>query len=240
MRTRVFIGDIQGCRVELDALLDRIGFDPVRHEVWCVGDLVNRGPDNVGVLRRLRSIGANSVLGNHDLNLLAVASGLREPRPRDTIADVLEAPDRHELLAWLRARPLVQTWPDLVLVHAGLHPGWIDPRRVAVPLETRIRAGRLPLSEPDLRFLVGVRHCDARGRRPDDDRHPGDRYRPWDHFYRGRRTVVFGHWSMRGRVQEERIRGLDTGCVWGGALTAWMAEDDHWVRVPARRAYAKP
>lgn len=237
-RRRVFVGDIQGCADELEELLDVIAFDPQRQELIAVGDLVNRGPDSARVLRRLIDLGADSVLGNHDLHLLACAVGSRKPQPRDTIAPLLAAADRDELLDWLRQRPLVRGWDDVVVVHAGLHPAWDAPEAVVRPLEAAIRGGALPLADERLRFLTRVRHCDAQGNRPQDDAHPGPGFAPWDDFYRGSRIVVFGHWAVRGLVRRPRVRGLDTGCVWGGTLTAWLAEEDRIVSVKARRAYA--
>ena len=240
MHERIFIGDVQGCLAELEALLDALAYDPARHELWFAGDLVNRGPASAATLRRAIELDAGSVLGNHDLHLLAAAQGVRRARKTDTFGDVLAAPDRDALLAWLQARPLVVEWDDLVLVHAGLHPGWTDLRAVAAPLEARIAKGELPLDDPDLQFLTRVRHCTARGERPKNDIDPGPGYAPWDEHYRGERTVVCGHWSQRGVVCRDRLRSLDGGCVWGGELAAWLADRDRTVRVPARRAYQKP
>ncbi len=240
MGQRVFVGDVQGCATELDELLEALDQRRECHEVWLVGDLVNRGPDSLGVLRRAIDRGLHAVLGNHDLHLLDVASGSRPLKPGDSFGDVLEAPDRDDLLAWLRSRPLVAQWDDVLCVHAGLHPRWEDPRAVAAPLERAIAAGRRVSDDPDLAFLVRVRHCDAGGRRPADDLDPGPGFRPWDAFYRGERTVAFGHWSMRGLVVGERVRGLDTGCVWGGRLSAWLSGSDRIVSVPARATHARP
>jgi len=236
-RSRVFVGDIQGCADELDELLEALAYDPERHALWAVGDLVNRGPASARALRRLIEVGAGSVLGNHDLRLLTTAASGRSPRPEDTFQDVLSAPDRETLLAWLRARPLVRLWDDVVLVHAGLHPKWSDPKQIAAPLEAAIARGELPAGDPDLSFLVSVRHCDANGKRPRDDLDPGEGFAPWDHWYAGERTVVCGHWAARGFVRTERVCSLDSGCVWGGALTAWIYEEDRYVSVPARAAY---
>jgi bis(5'-nucleosyl)-tetraphosphatase (symmetrical) len=234
---RVFLGDVQGCADELDDLLGALGYDPTRHQLWFAGDLVNRGPASVRVLRRVIELGAESVLGNHDVHLLAVAAGLEPKRDADTFDDVLAAPDGAALLAWLRHRPLVETWDDVVLVHAGVHPAWDDPKAVALPLEQRIAAGDLPLDDPALWFLTNVRECTAAGEpvEPADGPHPGAA--AWDRFYRGRRVVVCGHWASRGLVVRERLRALDSGCVWGGRLTAWIAEEDRLVSVPARRVY---
>lgn len=233
----MFIGDVQGCADELEDLLAALAYDASRLALYFVGDLVNRGPASARVLRRVIELGAGTVLGNHDLHLLAAAAGRRTPRPDDTLQDVLEAPDREALLAWLRRQPLVRTWDDIVLVHAGIHPHWRDPKAVASRLERAIAAGELPLDDPDLRFLIRVRHCNAAGVPAPTGDSPGPEWRPWDDFYRGERLVVCGHWAQRGLVRKERLRAIDTGCVWGGRLTAWIAEDDRIVSVPARRRY---
>jgi bis(5'-nucleosyl)-tetraphosphatase (symmetrical) len=231
---RIFVGDIQGCCDELRRLLDRLGFDPATDDLQPVGDFVNRGPDNAGVLRLMRDVAAGGVLGNHDLHLLCVAAGKRAEKGADTIGDVLAAPDRNELLAWLASRPFVRAWADVILVHAGLDPRWKNPERVLTGLD--------PLRpSPQAEFATHVRYCTADGRRPESDHEdPGPPFAPWYRFYREKRTVVFGHWSARGLVAEPRIRGLDTGCVWGGKLTAWIAEEDRFVAVAAKKAYARP
>jgi len=249
-RQRVFIGDLQGCADELEDLLEAFGHDPKAHELWFAGDLVNRGPASARALRRVIELGANSVLGNHDLHLLAAAAGVRRASARDTFDDILQAPDREELLAWLRSRPLVREWNDIWLVHAGLRPAWTDPRAVAAPLEQALRRGDLPLRDPDLAFLTRVRHCDAQGVRPgqhsgatEPDEAPAipvRQFAPWNVHYRGVRTVVCGHWAARGLVIEDRLRALDSGCVWGKRLTAWLADEDRIVSVPARRQYQRP
>jgi bis(5'-nucleosyl)-tetraphosphatase (symmetrical) len=234
------VGDVQGCADELEDLLGALAFDPERHELWFAGDLVNRGPASARALRRAIELGADGVLGNHDLHLLAVARGERSLRERDTIGDVLGAPDREKLLAWLARRRLVVAWDDVLLVHAGLHPAWDDPVAVARPLEARIARGEIKWDDEALRFLTCVRHCDASGARPADDERPGPEFAPWDHFYRGERVVVCGHWASRGVVCRERLRALDSACVWGGRLTAWIAEEDRLVSVPARRVWQRP
>jgi len=238
MPRRIFIGDVQGCREELERLLERLRFDPSTDVLHPVGDLVNRGPDSLGTLRLLKALDAQAVLGNHDLHLLQVAAGLRRERRRDTLAAVLAAEDREELLAWLAALPFVRRLEDLWLVHAALHPRWTDP--------VAALAGADPLAPtPAALFAVRARYCDPEGRLPErDDGPPGPPFRPWHELYRpedhGGRTVVFGHWSVQGLLVRPHLRGLDTGCVWGKELTAWIAEEDRIVAVPARRAYAPP
>lgn len=123
------VGDLQGCDREFGALLARIGFDASRDRLWLVGDLVNRGPRSAEVLRRVMALGdcVTTVLGNHDLHLLACAwvPGV-QPRRRDTLDGILNAPDRDALLAWLRRQPLLHHDAALgyTLVHAGLPPSW--------------------------------------------------------------------------------------------------------------------
>lgn len=120
------IGDIQGCARSLDRLLEQIRFDPAIDRLWCVGDLVNRGPASLRVLRYLKRLGpsAQVVLGNHDLFLLAVAEGIVPLRPKDTIQDILAADDRTEILGWLRQQPLHYHEGSYFMVHAGLLPQW--------------------------------------------------------------------------------------------------------------------
>ena len=133
--TTYAIGDIQGCARSFDALLEAIAFDPGADRLWLAGDLVNRGPDSLGVLRRVMALGDRAVvvLGNHDLHLLAIVSGVRPPWEGDTFDEILAAPDRDELVDWLRCRPLLHYDPAIrtVLVHAGLPPGWSLEKAVA-------------------------------------------------------------------------------------------------------------
>ena len=203
MTRRIFIGDIQGCLEPLERLLVAVGFDAARDTLYPVGDLVNKGPDSIGVLRRLRDLGAMPVLGNHDL------SWLRKGR---VVGQGLER--------WLREQPIVRTFDDIILVHAGLHPHWTDAH-----LER--------LKKDDVDFAVTVRYCDPDGRRPASDWPvPGPPFRPWDEFLKLRRRVVFGHWARRGLDCTAKVVGLDSGCVYGGPLSAWIAEEDRIVQVP--------
>jgi len=234
---RIFIGDIQGCCAELQRLLDAVAYDPAQDELHPVGDLVNRGPDSLGTLRLLKSLGAKGVLGNHDVHLLRVAAGLRTARKQDTLDELLAAPDRDELLAWLREIPFVRKWDDVWLVHAALHPAWGDPENELHGLD--------PLA-PDARidFATRARYSGPTGETPRSDWPPPPApYAPWfEHWFASRvgdhRTVVYGHWARMNLVLRPRLRGLDSGCVWGGKLSAWIAEDDRIVQVAAERAYA--
>ncbi|MFT5285060.1 MAG: bis(5'-nucleosyl)-tetraphosphatase (symmetrical) [Planctomycetota bacterium] len=231
----IFIGDIQGCRAELEALLKACQFDPANDVLLPVGDLVNRGPDCLGTLRLLRSLNAQAVLGNHDLHLLRVADGSRTLKPSDTFSDILEADDREELLNWLRGQPFVRASDSFLVVHAGIHPQWSDPVSVLKDLN--------PLdTHPDSDFATRVRTCNEFGERPEE---PGSSsnsaYEPWHHFIAPQpgRTIVFGHWAAQGLLDRPGLRGLDTGCVWGNRLTAWIAEENRFVDVPAARVYCE-
>ncbi len=257
--TRYAIGDLQGCYEELRALLAQLKFSPDRDRLWLVGDLVNRGPKSLEVLRFVRSLGDNAVvvLGNHDLHLLAVAFGTRRKRKSDTLDEILAAPDRDALLEWLITRPLahLDERGDL-MVHAGLVPQWTVGMAVALArevesaLRTNPRAlfdnmyGDEPhrwnetLSGPErLRFVINVltrlRVCTndgavdlkMKGKPPRGD----SELRPWfdleDRASRDTR-IVFGHWSALGLTMRNNVVGLDSGCVWGGALTALDLDAD--------------
>ncbi len=232
----IFVGDVQGCREELEELLETLRFDPAADALHPVGDLVNRGPDSAGCLRVLRAAGAGGVVGNHDLALLAAAAGERAPGERDTFGDVLAADDREELLDWLAARPFARLVGDVATVHAGFSPAWTDPLARLADQDPRAPGD-------DGWYAVTVRYCDVDGRLPDRKLSaPEPPFLPWhERFDRravGGRTVVFGHWATQGLLLKEGFRGLDSGCVWGGALSAWIAEEDRVVQVPARRAHA--
>jgi bis(5'-nucleosyl)-tetraphosphatase (symmetrical) len=238
---RWFVGDVHGCARELDDLLVALKPDPSRDELWSVGDLVNRGPDSAAALRLFRDAGGRGVLGNHDLYALRAAAFEIPREGDDTLAGLLAAPDGPELLAWLAAWPAIVLLPGgprrgICLVHAGLHPAWTDPGLVAERLLDAPAAARR--ADPDLAFATLVRCCTAEGRPADSpDARSGcsPPSSPWDTFYRGERFVVHGHWAQRGLHRTERVLGLDTGCAWGGRLSAWCPEEDRLVQVPARR-----
>lgn len=251
------IGDIQGCFASLEALLARVGFGP-SDRVWLVGDLVNRGPGSLEVLRWARALHADgrlqAVLGNHDLHLLARARGLRARAKRDTLEEVLAAPDRDELLAWLGGLPLLVREGERLLVHAGLLPAWTpeEAERLAAAASARLRDDpeflaaryRKPRPQGELQRAVDaltlMRCVDAEGR-------PDTRYKgglegvpaglvPWFRAP-GRRSlgveVVCGHWAALGLHRADGVAALDTGCVWGGALTALRLEDGAVFQQPA-------
>ena len=125
---RYAVGDIQGCYDPLQRLLEQVNFDPASDTLVCVGDLVNRGPKSLKVVRLLRSLGpaCETVLGNHDIHLLAMIYGIRKPRPNDTLSKLLNAPELPEIAEWLRGLPLlIQNKSDKSIVcHAGIYPWW--------------------------------------------------------------------------------------------------------------------
>ncbi|WP_140630679.1 symmetrical bis(5'-nucleosyl)-tetraphosphatase [Methylibium rhizosphaerae] len=248
------IGDVQGCCDALDRLLAEIGFSPSRDRLYMLGDLVNRGPDSLGVLRTLRGFGDAAVclLGNHDLHLLAVAAGLRQPHRKDTTRDILEAPDRDAWIAWLREHRLAVYEHGWLMVHAGVAPQWdLDlTLRLAGEVETLLRGGELEgflrvmygnepsqwkddlLGADRWRFAVNaltrIRFCRATDGALEFESKEGlDSaplgYVPWFQAP-GRRTagvpIAFGHWSTLGLINQSELLAIDTGCVWGGRLTA--------------------
>lgn len=235
---RIFIGDVQGCREPLERLLEACDFDEKRDRLFFTGDLVNKGPESANVLRMAIALGAESVLGNHDVFLLELAHGRIEDPGNHTLEDLFGAPDRRKLLSWLLARPLAIHLGDIVLVHAALKPTWRDTHGLGSRLRRRFDAkwqsGRSPFDDSDVRFALTARFCTPRGRQADPDwPPPGKPFQNWLDFYRGPETVVFGHFARQGLVVRDHIRGLDTGCCYGKQLTAWIAEEDRVVVVSA-------
>jgi bis(5'-nucleosyl)-tetraphosphatase (symmetrical) len=237
---RWLVGDIQGCARELDLLLEAIRFDASRDELWCLGDLINRGPDSLEVMRRWKSVGGFGLLGNHDISALLSFSGAR-PRKLPTLEALFAAPDAEDLLGRLRELPILAhlgalgDGPDVWAVHAGLHPSWTDLPAIATSINGRPHDDDW-LRSHDVVFATHVRCCTADGRRLEHTGEPGDcppSSRPWDVFYRGESLVVHGHWAMRGYYRDVRTMGLDSGCVYGGSLTAWCQDDDRIVQIPA-------
>jgi bis(5'-nucleosyl)-tetraphosphatase (symmetrical) len=265
------IGDIQGCHATLRALLERIRFDPSRDRLWLTGDLVNRGPASLDVLRWARGLDDRIVvvLGNHDLRLFVVAAGVSALKATDTLGPVLTAPDRDELLHWLSRRPLFHREGRHALVHAGLLPGWSWDEAETLAAEAGRRLAHLESARdllqawkrkrglspwsPDLSPAERVRTAIAvftllrtvtrEGRMclefagPPAEAPPG--CRPWFTERNGAPEdgiVVHGHWSTLGFHRGEGSVGLDTGCVWGGALTAYRLEDEAVFEEPVRDA----
>jgi len=252
---RIFVGDVQGCADELESLLARARAECGDAELWLVGDLVNRGPDNLRTLRRVRERveagRARCVLGNHELLLLRTAFGQRERTPQDSFGDVLHASDRDDWLEWLRRLPLVATGTlgaqPFAMVHAAVHPDWDEAelarraRRVEARLADPDRRGceaflaADPARDPDRDLLARITGC--RSVHPSgawSSRPPQGAWRAWHHVWSERGHgygVVYGHWSLQGLHVAPGLRGLDTGCVHHGrghegTLTAWVPDPD--------------
>ncbi|MEJ7687210.1 MAG: symmetrical bis(5'-nucleosyl)-tetraphosphatase [Variovorax sp.] len=251
------IGDVQGCDEALQHLLDLIAFSASRDTLVVLGDLVNRGPDSVGVLRRMQGYGsaAQSLLGNHDLHLLGIAHGARQAGRKDTLGNVLEAPDREALLDWLRQQPMALHRSlgggDLLMVHAGVLPQWSVAQTLglAAEVEAVLRGpasqeflhemyGNEPAEWNDalvgrarLRTIVNaltrLRFCTAEGEMEfeakDASAGAPEGFMPWFDAP-GRKTagatIAFGHWSTLGWLSRPDLMSTDTGCVWGGCLSA--------------------
>ena len=207
------IGDVHGCFQALQRLLRKIVYDPRQDRLWFVGDLVNRGPKSLQVLRFVKNLGDRAVvvLGNHDLHLVSEHEGFDTARKGDTFDDVLGAPDRKELVDWLRTRPMMHVEGNWAMVHAR----W-DCLHVIVNTMTR------------LRFCTqeGKMDLKAKGTTPPPD------YVPWFALRRDKETIVCGHWSALGVRIAPKLAALDSGCVWGGKLTALRLEDRAVFEVP--------
>ena len=216
------IGDVQGCDAALQALLEKIGFSPSRDTLYLLGDLVNRGPASDAVLRRLMGYGssAHCLLGNHDLHLLAVHYGLRASGRRDTLDCLLQAPDRNALVDWLRRQHMALLTPvgatPVLMVHAGVLPQWSVAQTMAL---ARLRVVVNALTR--LRFCTPAGQMDFSTSGSADTAPPG--YLPWFDAP-GRQSanacIAFGHWSTLGWLHRSDVLALDTGCVWGGCLSA--------------------
>jgi bis(5'-nucleosyl)-tetraphosphatase (symmetrical) len=257
------IGDVQGCDEALARLLGRIDFSPSRDQLCLLGDLVNRGPDSLAVLRRCTRLGASAVclLGNHDLHLLAVAAGARHQHHGDTTGDVLDAPDRAALLDWLRQQRMAWQAQGCLMVHAGVPPSWSVPQALALAAEVEsvLRGPHcdawLPAMHGDqparwsdeltgadrLRCIVNaltrVRFCTPDGTMEFNTKGGPEAapagHLPWfAHAHRktAGSTVAFGHWSTLGLLNRPDLICLDTGCAWGGQLSAMRLDDN-----PAQR-----
>ncbi len=225
--THYAVGDIQGCLDPLLRLLGSVSFDPACDKLIAVGDLINRGPKSLETLRFCKGLGDSfkTVLGNHDLHLLAIAHGVRAPTPKDTVNEILAASDRDELLAWLQQQPLLLTIDDFTVVHAGIPPIWslTQARRLAAEIAEVLRSdnsteyfhnmyGNQPrqwsddLQGPErwrviTNYLTRMRFCTAEGRLELESKDAANApapYAPW-FAHKGRKTgqdkIIFGHWA---------------------------------------------
>lgn len=264
------IGDLQGCAHEARLLLEQIDQDAQGDaRILFVGDLINRGPDSLGALRRVRALQESSggrvdaLLGNHDLHLLAVAAGTQAVSPSDTLDAILAAPDRDELIGWLRQRPMAMMADGFLLVHAGVLPQWTAQKTMALAAEVEqaLRSdgwaeflGQMYGNAPDrwdesltgmarLRCIVNaltrMRLCTPDGvmdfkQKESAGAPAGSGLLPWFDLPARKTadlTVVFGHWSALGLLMRDDVIGLDSGCVWGGKLTAVCLDDRRLLQV---------
>ena len=246
------VGDVQGCAPSLKALVQKL---PKQSKMIFLGDLVNRGPDSLGALRQLKSLQesgrAECILGNHDLHLLAIDAGLRKPKGLDTIKPILLAPDRKELIHWIRNRPMALSNGKVLTVHAGVLPQWDLQQTIecAQEVEKTLRSksykdflanmyGNTPnqwskslKGYERLRVIANaltrMRFCTPTGQMEFESKEGLEQgpkgYIPWFSVPKRKTQDVltyFGHWSTLGLLRQHNVIGLDTGCVWGGKLSA--------------------
>lgn len=259
------IGDIQGCFHSFQSLLKRIQFNPASDKLWLVGDLINRGSGSLEVLRWVFQHQSSivTVLGNHDLHTLVVAEGFVSAHRSDTIQGLLDAPDAHELLRWLRYQPLLHVEHDCLMVHAGLLPQWTatTAQSLAQEVQQALRDdnyreflkhmyGNQPVLWDDaltgydrLRVITNamtrLRVCTQAGEM--EFKFKGELanlpfgFFPWfelDQRASADTSIIFGHWSAIGLRQTNNVYALDTGCLWGGSLTALRLDDKALFQVP--------
>jgi len=262
------IGDVQGCYRQLRQLLKKIAFNPNNDQLWVAGDLVNRGPANLDSIHIIQDMGnsAKMVLGNHDLHLLAVAEGHKKLTRKDTLKDVLEAPDLQEIIQWLRKQPLMHQCTELgySMVHAGIPPIWTIKQAMSYAKEVHNALkndksfdkflanmyGNVPsawqeeLTGSDrLRLITNyftrMRFCNAEGDLELDTKTEADTapagFQAWfsyKHHACAEQKVIFGHWaSLLGKTDTANFIALDTGCIWGGKLTALRLDDAKYFSV---------
>jgi bis(5'-nucleosyl)-tetraphosphatase (symmetrical) len=267
------IGDVQGCADPLWQLLRKVNFSPSRDTIYLLGDLVNRGPASLEVLRQLRDWGSSAqcLLGNHDLHLLAIAHGYGRLKSMDTLDDLLAAPDRDALLTWLQARPLALDAHGWLMVHAGVFPQWSASQTLSLAkeVETVLQGpdaiaffAQMYGNTPDhwrddwqgierqrciVNALTRMRLVDDRGvmdfQIKGDASEANAPWMPWfDHPERQTQghPIAFGHWSTLNAHQRPDVLPLDTGCVWGGCLSAARiiegTPEVEWIKQPCPQA----
>jgi bis(5'-nucleosyl)-tetraphosphatase (symmetrical) len=253
------VGDVQGCAPSLKALVKKL---PKKSKMIFLGDLVNRGPNSLSALRQLKSLQesdrAECILGNHDLHLLAIDAGLRNTKGLDTVDAILKAPDRKELINWIRKRPMALTNGKVLTVHAGVLPQWDLQQTIecAQEVEKALRSksykdflanmyGNTPSKWSNslkgyerLRLITNaltrMRFCTPGGQLEFESKEGLENgpkgYIPWFKVPKRKTAntlIYFGHWSTLGLLRRNNVIGLDTGCVWGGKLTALEISDSN-------------
>lgn len=262
------IGDVQGCFEPLQRLLNAIQFDSSKDTLWFAGDLVNRGPQSLQVLRFIKSLGSQAkvVLGNHDLHLLAIYYGGHASRKNDTLAELLAAEDAPELLHWLCQQPLVYSQGNWCMSHAGIPPQWTVAQALSLSKEVEVAIQ----GEQSIEFfqqmygnqsaywqenLTGINRLRTvvnyltrmRFIGPDGELDliskeglgsAPENFLPWFKMqpsYNRDQQLLFGHWAaLEGKTDVPNVYALDTGCVWGGKLSALRLEDQQWFRVSSK------
>ena len=253
------VGDVQGCAPSLKALVKKL---PKKSKMIFLGDLVNRGPNSLSALRQLKSLQesdrAECILGNHDLHLLAIDAGLRNTKGLDTVDTILKAPDRKELINWIRKRPMALTNGKVLTVHAGVLPQWDLQQTIecAQEVEKALRSksykdflanmyGNTPNQWSSslkgyerLRLITNaltrMRFCTPSGQMEFESKEGLENgpkgYIPWFKVPKRKTAntlIYFGHWSTLGLLRRNNVISLDTGCVWGGKLTALEISDSN-------------
>jgi bis(5'-nucleosyl)-tetraphosphatase (symmetrical) len=242
---------VQGCFDSLQSLLTKIQFDPAFDRILFTGDLVNRGPKNLETLQFVKGLGraADAVLGNHDLHLIGRYFGLTKEKKSDTLNDILKSRQAPELLEWLMGRPFVLQVEDFLLVHAGFGFDWtlkkIESAALKMSEKLHNKSQRQEIFGNDkfpeeMRTMTTIRVVDKNGERvkyngPPELAPPGNI--PWfiaryPQLNEGK-TVIFGHWAALGARKMGNYISLDSGCVWGGKLSALRLSDRKLYSVPA-------
>ena len=262
MSTYAF-GDIQGCFDELTALLLHINFNKDKDHLYFLGDLINRGTQNLETLKFMMSLKhANFILGNHDLHFLAVANDCQKISKKDTFNDVISSPELPDIIEWMRTQSLILHLEkfNCTMVHAGIPPNWSAKEALIYGSEVEnvlrdkdfknflnhMYGNEPAIWSPSLKgwdrlriitnSLTRLRFCDKEGRM--EFKHKTTLqpkgYRPWFSFDRSNENILFGHWAaIEGETGKSNLQALDTGCVWGRALTCLRLDDQKLFSVPA-------
>lgn len=210
----LIIGDVHGCYDELELLIQKMDFDPIDDDLIFVGDVINRGPKSLDVLKFIASHKCRVIKGNHEIAFIRYAKSgiIKKDSSFNTILNEM-GDEKEKWLEWIDSWPLFIEEENFIVVHGGLCPGF-HPKNTSADILTRIRT------------------WDGKGENLNNLSNP-----PWDHFYHGEKLIVFGHWSQRGLVVKENIIGLDSGCVWGGSLTGVELPQRKIYQVKAKKAY---